>query len=103
MPNGTGLMGNSSSTQSAIIVPNPGNSNQFYIFTVPSVGGQANGLRFSIVDMSLNGGLGDVIAASKNTLVVTNVSERVTAVKQANGNSYWIVTKLFNSLNFNAF
>ena len=33
MPNGTGLLGNFSSTQSGIIVPNPTDSTIFYIFT----------------------------------------------------------------------
>ena len=33
MPNGTGLLGDTSSTQSAIIVPNPSNPNIYYIFT----------------------------------------------------------------------
>ena len=32
MPNGTGLMGGYSSTQSAIVVPFPGNDSMYYIF-----------------------------------------------------------------------
>ncbi|MFC7667853.1 hypothetical protein ACFQT0_10980 [Hymenobacter humi] len=34
MPNGRKLMGSGSSTQSALIVPDPGSGNVFYIFTV---------------------------------------------------------------------
>ena len=34
MPNGYGLLGHYSSTQSAIIVPKPNNPNLYYIFTV---------------------------------------------------------------------
>src|SRR4051794_29948510 len=33
MPNGTGLTGDQSSAQSALIVPMPGSSTQYYIFT----------------------------------------------------------------------
>ena len=33
MPNGSNLLGNPSSTQSAIIVPDPGNANLYYVFT----------------------------------------------------------------------
>ena len=36
MPSGTGLLGGSSSSQSSLIVPDPGNSNKFYIFTTQS-------------------------------------------------------------------
>src|SRR2546421_1458715 len=39
MPNGTGLKGNKSSTQSSVIVPKPGSATQFYIFTVDAQAG----------------------------------------------------------------
>ena len=32
MPNGTGLLGNPSTTQSAVIVPMPGSATQYYIY-----------------------------------------------------------------------
>jgi hypothetical protein len=64
MPNGTGLLGDTSSTQSAVIVPQPLTPNIFYVFTVDAEG-RANGLQYSIVDMSLNGGLGDVKTKNK--------------------------------------
>src|SRR4051812_13447876 len=56
MPNGAGLMGNSSSTQSAVIVQKPGSTNIYYIFTVDAQAG-ANGLRWSEVDMNLQAGM----------------------------------------------
>ena len=59
MQNGTGLMGAPSSSQSGIIVPKPGSNNLYYIFTVPFET-DPGGLRYSIVDMTLNGGLGAV-------------------------------------------
>jgi len=88
MPNGTGLTGGISSTQSALIVPQPGSNNLYYIFTTDEIGGP-NGFRYSIVDMSLQGGNGDV-TNSKNISVLNNVTERLTAVKQANGIDYWV-------------
>src|SRR5262245_40286912 len=48
MPNGNGLMGNASSTQSAVIVQKPGSTNIYYIFTVDAQAG-TNGLRWSEV------------------------------------------------------
>ena len=59
MPNGVHLMGSGSSTQSALIVPDPGSGNIFYIFTVAPQG-TPNGLRYSIVDMTRDDGLGDL-------------------------------------------
>jgi hypothetical protein len=88
MPNGTGLLGGSSATQAALIVPHPGSATLYYVFTLDEIGGP-NGFRYSIVDMSLQGGNGDV-TASKNVLVQNTVTEKLTAVKQANGTDYWI-------------
>src|SRR5436190_5436154 len=51
MANGSGLTGNSSTTQSGIIVKQPGNSNIYFVF---SLGAQGTGsLNYSIVDMNL--------------------------------------------------
>ncbi|MDO9510747.1 MAG: hypothetical protein Q7J34_03225 [Bacteroidales bacterium] len=36
MLNGTGLLGNSSSTQSSIIIPKPGSDHLYFLFTIPS-------------------------------------------------------------------
>ena len=55
MPNGFGLMGDPSSTQSGIIIPLPGSEVIYYIFTVDSSAGD-HGFRYSIVDMSFNNG-----------------------------------------------
>ncbi len=72
MPNGSGLLGSPSSTQSAVICPKPGTYNYgtqrydaYYIVTIAYVGGPG-GIRFSEVDMTLNGGMGDVVVTNKN-------------------------------------
>lgn len=90
MPNGTGLQGGYSSTQSAIVVPFPGNDSLYYIFTTAQ---EKNpyGLRYSIVNMKKDNGLGDVVA--KNVLLLNNVYEKVSAVKKVNCPEYWVVTK----------
>ncbi|MBP6391037.1 MAG: hypothetical protein KA175_09160 [Flavobacteriales bacterium] len=51
MPNGSGLMGHSSSTQSALIVPRPSACGLYYIFTTYAscIG---TPLHYSVVDMS---------------------------------------------------
>ncbi|OWY25621.1 PKD domain-containing protein [Sphingobacteriales bacterium UPWRP_1] len=100
MPNGFGLMGDISSTQSAIIVPQPGSSTLYYIFTVDEEGGP-NGLRYSMVDMNLQGGLGDVFV--KNVPLVAPTSEKVTAVKHNNNFDVWVITHEWDSDAFHAY
>ncbi|MGE5944116.1 MAG: hypothetical protein ACM31G_07235, partial [Flavobacteriales bacterium] len=89
MINGTGLKGHFSSTNSAIIVPKPDFPDIYYIFTVDSEAG-ANGLQFSEVDMSLDGGMGGV-TSSKNNFLFARTTEQVTAIKSPLSNSYWVV------------
>jgi gliding motility-associated-like protein len=104
MPNGEGLMGNYSSTQSAIIVPNPAIDSLYYLFTVDAEENDLEyGLRYSIVDMSLNDGLGDVIYNRKNILLVTPTCEKVTAVGHRTENTTWVITHLWNSNSFYAY
>lgn len=92
MPNGTGLRGDSSSAQSGIIVPKPNDPNIYYVFTVDNFLDQVNyGLNYSIVDMSLNNGFGDV--TTKNTNLLQNCSEKITAVvRDCLDGSIWVLT-----------
>ncbi|MDF3026584.1 MAG: hypothetical protein K0S23_891 [Fluviicola sp.] len=100
MPNGSGLMGGISSTQVALIVPKPGSNNDYYIFTSDQTGGSL-GLRFSTVNMSLDGGNGNVVA--KNVLLQTPVTEKITAVKQPGTANYWLVAHGWNEDAFYAY
>ncbi len=100
MPNGSGLMGDLSSTQSALIVPRPGSNTQYFLFTTAADLG-SNGFRYSIVDMSLQAGLGDV--TSKNTAVLSPVTERLTAVKQTGGSNYWVAIHEWNNTAFDVY
>ncbi|MFI5220220.1 MAG: T9SS type A sorting domain-containing protein [Bacteroidia bacterium] len=96
MPNGNSLLGGLSSTQSALIVPFPGNNLLYYIFTPNNGQGMASPLfSYSIVDMSLNNGKGDVTL--KNIYLLSPVSEQLTAVKHSNGIDVWVMVRLSNS------
>jgi gliding motility-associated-like protein len=96
MPNGTDLKGNPSSTQSAIIVPNPSNSTKYFIFTVGNningIGG--SGLNCYVIDMTLDGGLGDVSGGPINLSDGRDEqwTEKVTSVKTADCDSYWVIS-----------
>jgi Secretion system C-terminal sorting domain len=101
MPNGTGLTGGVSSTQSAIIAKKPGSSTIYYLFTADGFA-EPNGLRYSEVDMSLQGGLGD-INSNKNIPIVTPTCEKAAIIRHSNNIDFWIVTHLFNSDAFHSY
>jgi len=89
MVNGTGLSSSGTSTQSSIIIPQP-DSNKYYIFTT-DYNGSPNGFEYSIVDMSLQGGSGQV--GAKNIKLINGpVSEKVTACNHSNCDDFWVIT-----------
>jgi WD40 repeat protein len=88
MPNGTGLLAGITCTQAALIVPKPGSNTIYYEFTLDDTGG-LNGLRYSVIDMTLDNGFGDV-TVEKNIFIRNNLTEKLTGVAQANGTDYWI-------------
>lgn len=120
MPNGTELKGDESSTQSGLIVPHPTLPNIYFLFTVDephnanfsTIGfidiagdgdGFNNGLNYSVVDMTLNGGMGDVVPDQKNIPLLTynpsdrfengyKCSEKITAVEGTEEDTFWVIT-----------
>lgn len=98
MPNGDGLLGHSSSSQSAIIVPHPGDTNKYYVFSV-----MANyhllaneGFNYSVVDMTLDSGNGDVVVSEKNIELLPRVEEKLTAIKKSD-TEYLVLTRHLNT------
>ncbi|WP_338375994.1 T9SS type B sorting domain-containing protein [uncultured Flavobacterium sp.] len=100
MPNGSGLLGHDNSGQSCIAVPKPNASNIYYLFTTDAEG-HPQGLRYSEIDMNLDGGLGDV-TATKNVLLQTPVGEKLTAIRTPSGD-YWVVSMLVGYADFVAY
>lgn len=100
--NGDGLNGNNLASQSSIIVPNPGNANQYYVFTVDMYHPPffEDGVNFSLVDFSVNS-FGEVV--SKNNFLFSPNAQKITGVKHANGYEYWVVGHGFGSENGNVF
>lgn len=102
MPNGTFLTGSNSTTQSALIVAQPNTPNRLYLFTLGQMG--LAPLAYSVIDMTLNGGLGAVTAVKNVALnAAFNMRESVSAVTTCSGDTVWIVTKRFQSTNFYAY
>lgn len=97
MPYGYGLqigkcpdtLWGSSITQGVIIIPKPLSNNIFYVFYEESYW-----LSYAMIDMSLNGGLGDVM--EKNVqLIEVEITEKIQAVKHANGRDWWLALRVF--------
>ncbi|MFP9100072.1 T9SS type B sorting domain-containing protein [Flavobacterium sp. RHBU_24] len=140
--NGTGLLGDPSSSQSAVIIPKKNNPNIYYIFTVDEPhhinaefypaqytgtyietngaqtipeadDGLNNGLNYSVVDLNVAGStgtIGDVTTRNVHLLTYDpanleearyKCSEKITAVKNASGDGYWVITHFVD--NFYAF
>jgi hypothetical protein len=70
----------------------PGNPDQYYLFTSPEINA-FNGFRYSIIDMSLNSGLGDVTSV-KNVLLLDSATEQCTVIPAGN-NALWMITRKF--------
>ncbi len=100
MANGTGLMGGISSTQAALIVPQPASNGIYYIFTTDDIGG-INGFRYSVVDMNLAAGVGSVTI--KNVALHTPTTEKITAVKDPFNNRYWVLSHYWGTDLFYAY
>lgn len=100
MANGAGLQGNSSSTQSGVIIKKPGSATNYYIFTTAAQAAAA-GLRYSEVDMSLAAGNGSV--TTKNVLLQTPTCEKITGVRHCNNIDVWVVSHDYNTNAFRTF
>ncbi len=94
MQNGRSLYGDASSTQSAIIVPDPADPSLYYIFTVDTTIFENDpdfGLNYSVVDMRLNGGDGAI--TQKNVQLLEDCSEKIAAIiKDCADQSFWVIT-----------
>ncbi len=105
MPNGNDLPGRvtnitRSTSQGALIVPVPGDAEQYYVF---SLGNWEHStyfgrLYYSVVDMTLNNGMGDVVPGKKGILLDSFLTEHMTAVSGNDCNIWLIaVSRLNNS------
>lgn len=102
MPNGdpiipvtnvTGYSPTSSTAQGSIIIPHPDTSNLYYVFSLGSIesGFFSGRLYYSVVDMDLDNGLGDVVSNRRGILVDSNLTERITAVPRSDCQGFWLL------------
>ncbi|MBI2793981.1 MAG: hypothetical protein HYX66_04930 [Ignavibacteria bacterium] len=99
MPNGTGLHGDKSTSQSALILPMPGNTFSYIVvnpapITSSNINGRCFCLKYSIVDMRREDGYGDVVV--KNEILEDDITEHVTATPDCEGGGWWIIARKRN-------
>jgi Secretion system C-terminal sorting domain len=93
MQNGDSLTGRGWYNELTLI-PMPGSNTKYYLFSVGVT--SIYGFYYSIIDMSLNGGLGAVI--EKNTMIDSYKAwDAIGAVKHGNGRDWWMITKSHNN------
>lgn len=96
MPNGTGLMGDPTTSQGVLVVPAPGRPGIYYLFNAAPTSASDAAYRclclyYSIIDMRASNGLGDI--TTKNEFVLSDVTEHLTATLDCRGDSWWIITR----------
>lgn len=98
MPNGSGLISHASAGQCGLIVPIP-SSNKYVVFSNTEFASPGQ-LHYSVVDMSLNSGFGDVIPTQKNISLGTGWTEKLCAIYNCNGDYYWVLMHKWNNSDF---
>jgi gliding motility-associated-like protein len=106
---GNNLLGNTSSTQSAMIIPKPLSTNIYYLFTLDDgtdrfqnsngdyvITEEGKGLNLYTIDTS--GGLGKIVEGPVDLSdgLFNSWTEKVAAVKGSECNTFWIVSKVNN-------
>ncbi|MFN0275226.1 MAG: T9SS type A sorting domain-containing protein [Chitinophagales bacterium] len=82
----------SSICQGSIVIPKPASDHEYYIINKVE-----EGLKYSKLDMLLNGGLGDIVIDAKNIWIFDAgaegkyVSQKMTATKHGNGKDWWVL------------
>jgi len=106
MPNGQNLSGNGpysptaqypynvgSSSSGVLVVQSPSNPNQYYQFVTDAMEDATYRAYYSVIDMTLNGGLGDVIPTQKNIMFADSIEEGVVGTYGADCHSAWILVR----------
>ena len=101
MPNATGLKGNGcnagvagSGQESVQVIPHPAHPDLYFVFSACAMEDGQDTVYYHLVNMRLNGGLGDVVPGSKNTVLYSGggLSEFTTTAYGDCRNFWYIVT-----------
>ncbi|MBI3260599.1 MAG: T9SS type A sorting domain-containing protein [Ignavibacteriae bacterium] len=90
--NGTDLMGGKGGSQSALIVPNPANCLEYYIFTVPDLNPNhtptTGNMYYSLISVENP----DCEVIFKNRVLVTGVCDKLTGTLDNTETGFWVVS-----------
>ena len=94
MPNGSNLGGSDvlSSYMAAVIFPMPGSCSKYYVFCIDDYEEGCKGITYSVVDMSLDNGLGDVVSGQKCIPLYDNETELLLVQRKSSGDGYWLIS-----------
>jgi len=97
MQNGDSIVGEGWYNE-LLIIPFADSDSLFYLFSTGVTGSSQNGIYYSVIDKSLNGGSGEVV--QKNIQLQTfQCTDGLTAIKHGNGRDWWIVFKRWDIIN----
>ena len=90
------------SCQAVLVLPYPNHDKEYFVFHESGeiFGPQVHPfqLRYSIIDMNIDGGLGGIIDTAKNKYAIEDTLSLggLSATKHANGRDWWILVRRFN-------
>ena len=85
--NGTDLYGDYSMTQGTLLLPAPLNNNLIYLFQIR----RTQGIYYSVIDKAGDGGRGAITIKNKPLYLNDSITEKMVAVRHANGRDWWII------------
>lgn len=106
MPHGSTIMGpgktSVSTTQGAVIVPDPANSQRYFLFSLTAT--PYSKLFCNVIDMTLNNGLGDVDTTYvlRHVILADSLSEKMVSVSGCQQN-VWVVVRSYYDNYFKAY
>ena len=94
---------NGDATQGSLFVPDPGNSARYVVVYVHTkVDEYWPRAKWAVVDMSMDGGNGDVVLNSWQ-LFSDSLTEKLTGTPHANGTDYWVLMHEWDTDQFQAY
>jgi len=109
MPGATNLDGDLGVGQPCLIVPIPGDPDQYVIFTIdvleisPDNSYITKGMNYSKIDMKLNNGMGDVVSKSLNLPLLSPACQKLTGMYDETNKVYWVLSHKWESDEFYAY